>query len=208
MLFPFVVENRLRRAGLGLSVAVAVLGAPGASADPSWEVSQAEVRVTCPMTVGGSFEATTTALTGALTPTEPHGSRLSGAITVDLGSLDTGIGLRNDHMREEYLQVGKGPGYEKAVLSDIRLGEADLSGFDGHTPFTGTLLLHGVAHAVSGRAEVHRQGPAARVEARFGVELPDYGIPEPRYLGVGVRDRVEVRVRLLATPSAPTGGAR
>ena len=33
---------------------------------PAWSVAQGEVRVVCPMTVGGSFEAQTTSLAGTL----------------------------------------------------------------------------------------------------------------------------------------------
>jgi hypothetical protein len=32
--------------------------------------------------------------------------------------------------------------------------------------------------------------------------LPDFGIAEPRYLGVGVRDQVQVRARFVAKADA------
>ena len=48
----------------------------------------------------------------------PH---FDGNLTVDLRTLDTGIGLRNDHLRDHYLEVDKGPGFDKAILSEIVL---------------------------------------------------------------------------------------
>ena len=44
-----------------------------------------------------------------------------------------------------------------------------------------------------------------KVDATFPVQLPDFGIPEPRYLGVGVRDQVQVRARFVA--KADTAGS-
>ena len=67
--------------------------------------------------------------------------------------------MRNDHMRERYLEVGKGEGFAKAVLSEIRLTDARLATFEGATAFTGTLSLHGTGRPVPGRAQVRRMAP-------------------------------------------------
>jgi len=155
------------------------------------------------MTVGGSFEAKTVALTGSVTLAAPHPPSLAGELSVDLKTLDTGIGLRNDHMRDEYLEVGKGSGFEKATLSDIHLGDVDPDTFQGRTSFSGTLELHASRQLVSGEAEIRREGSSVKVEATFNVTLADYGIPKPQYLGVGVKSQVQVKVSLLAAPLAP-----
>jgi hypothetical protein len=42
-----------------------------------------------------------------------------GSLAVDLRTLDTGIALRNEHLRENYLEVDKGPGFDTATLSKI-----------------------------------------------------------------------------------------
>ena len=86
----------------------------------AWQVSQGQVGVVCPLTVGGRFEARTTSVTGTVTLTE--GSRdVNGTFVVDLRTLDTGIRLRNDHLRDNYLEVARGPGYDTAVLDAIVL---------------------------------------------------------------------------------------
>jgi polyisoprenoid-binding protein YceI len=185
----------------GLVLAACALGADTrAAADRAWKVTQGDVRVVCPMTVGGGFEARTRSLTGSVALAAPRPPSFSGALAVDLRTLETGIGLRDSHMREEYLQVGNGNGFETAVLSDIRLGDVDPETFVGRTSFTGSFRLHGTTRPVAGKVEVHRSGSTVSLEASFPVNLPDFGIPKPRYLGVGVKDRVEVHVALKAAP--------
>jgi polyisoprenoid-binding protein YceI len=167
--------------------------------DLPWRVATGDVRVVCPMTVGGSFEARTGAISGTLTLDAP-GAALHGDLSVDLRTLDTGIDLRNEHLRNTYLEVGRGEGFDRAVLSGIRLGDADLHGFEGTSPFTGTFLLHGTRRAISGRATVRREGRSVRVEASFPLTVSAFGIAKPQYLGVGVRDQVRVVVSLVAEP--------
>jgi polyisoprenoid-binding protein YceI len=69
---------------------------------------------------------------------------------------------------------------------------------EGKGSFTGSLMLHGVKKTVSGPVEI-RKGTGLRVRASFPVNLPDYNIAEPRYLGVGVRNTVQVTVTFIAT---------
>jgi YceI-like protein len=77
------------------------------------------VRVICPMTIGGSFDAKTTALRGSVTASASDSPVFDGSLAVDLRTLDTGIALRNEHLRENYLEVDKGPGFDTATLSKI-----------------------------------------------------------------------------------------
>lgn len=182
---------------------------PAATALPAegpWTISQADVRVLCPLTVGGSFEARTASLAGSMAVAAPHPAAFMGDLIVDLRTLDTGIGMRNDHMREKYLEVGKGDGFDRAVLSDVHLGDVDVETFQGRTTFTGTLRLHGARKNVTGPAEVRRTGSSVRIEAIFPVTLADFGIPKPQYLGVGVKSEVQVKVSLVATPGGANGG--
>jgi polyisoprenoid-binding protein YceI len=174
-------------------------------ADSSWRVGKGEVRVVCPMTVGGSFEAKTGAIKGTVT-TGAAGAPLGGELSVDLSTLDTGIALRNEHMKKNYLEVEKGQGFDHAVLSGIRLGEADPQAVQGKTAFTGRFLLHGTMQPVSGQATIRREGKDVRIEASFPVSISAFGIEKPQYLGVGVRDQVTVDVSLTASP-AETAGA-
>ena len=114
--------NRRTRQGLA-AVALAILLAPNgrAAEGPEWRVARGEVRVLCPLTVGGSFEARTTSLTGALTPASTHAAAMAGTLAVDLRTLETGIGLRNQHLRDTCLEVGKGEGFVRREGPAVRV---------------------------------------------------------------------------------------
>lgn len=176
---------------------------PVTAVGTAWQAGQGDVRITCPMTIGGSFEARTNALRGTLAVATSRPATLSGEVTVDLTTLDTGINLRNTHLRTKYLEVGKGADFSKAVLTDITLGTDDAETFQGRTAFTGTLLLHGTRKAIAGQTDIRRQGSTIRVDASFPVILTDYGVPKPQYLGVGVKNQIQVRVSFVATPGEP-----
>jgi polyisoprenoid-binding protein YceI len=210
------VMLRVSRSGVrswsGAAIAAAaclglLCAAAGRAADePSWEIQRADVRVTCPMTVGGSFEAKTNALTGSVTLTTPQPPTFSGTLTVDLRTLQTGISLRDSHMREKYLEVDKGEAFTHARLSDIKLADVDPDTFVGRTQFTGQFQLHGTTRPIEGQVEIRRAGSTIHLDATFPVKIPDFGIPKPRYLGVGVKDRVQVHVSFDASPATSAGG--
>ena len=119
-----------------------------------------------------------------------------------LAGLDTGIGLRNEHMKDNYLEIGKGPDFSSAFLSSITLPGANAATVTGKTAFSGDLQVHGVTRRVNGTAEIRRAGTSIHISAHLPVRLPEFAIPSPRYLGVGVRDEVQVSVVLEAAPLA------
>lgn len=178
----------LRSTLVGLLAGTTVLTAA------TWQVGQADVRVVCPMTIGGSFEAKTTALSGSVTASGEGVRTLDGSFAVDLRTLDTGIGLRNTHLRENYLEVDRGQGFDTATLSRINLDGFDPAAPEGKGSFSGSLTLHGVTQTVTGPVDFRRNGAGLRVKASFPVLLTDYGIRKPRYLGIGVKDTVQVEV--------------
>lgn len=167
-----------------------------------WGVRAADVRVACPLTIGGSFDAKTKLLSGSLAmpskSTEPSTGgqqrALAGELVVDLASLDTGIDLRDRHLRDTYLEVAKGPGYSEAVLRDLRLIGLDAMTPNGKGRFSARLRLHGVEKPVEGQVELRRAGQVIRVRASFPVRIQEFAMAAPRYLGVGVKDEVTVQV--------------
>jgi len=173
---------------------VALIPAP-VRADEALRVTSGEVAILCPLTVGGSFEAKTTALNGEVTPAA--GGAIKGALVVDLIKLETGISLRDRHLRNNYLEVQKGAGFAVAKLENIKVEK-----LPGKTTFRGTLQLHGQQREVSGTADVQQDGKGYKLEASFPVRVSEFQIPEPTYLGVGVQDEVTVRVTMTAVPAA------
>jgi polyisoprenoid-binding protein YceI len=182
-----------------LSLVVLSLVGTTVVAANTWRVGQGDVRVVCPMTIGGSFDARTSALNGSLTASATGSPAFDGSLSVDLRTLDTGIGLRNEHLRGTYLEVDKGPSFDAATLSEIELKGITPDTSEGKGSFTGLLRLHGVTKTVTGTVEVRQAGAGRHVKASFPVNLPDFSIPKPRYLGVGVKDTVTVEVAFAVT---------
>ena len=195
------VTRLLRRVAPAFAaLALLPLAVDGWGADaPAYRVLRGEVRVVCPLTVGGVFETKTTSISGTVGVADGSPAALSGELSVHLSTLETGIELRNTHLREKYLEVGRGAEFASAVLSGVRLDKAGASTFRGQTPFAGTLLLHGRRRPVAGQAEIRSEGQDVRVLASFPLHIDDYGIAAPRYLGVGVKNEVQVKISLLLT---------
>lgn len=214
---PSPVSRPPRHVFIGRTIVLAALGlagAQGAEGADSWNVTGGDVRARCRLTVGGSFDAVTSAISGTLRSDAADAASYPGALRVDLATLDSGIGLRNSHLRDNYLEVERGPEFRHAVLSGIRLEDPLPAGAGNHeTAFAATLSLHGVRIAVEGDAELRRRNERIEVEATFPVSLEAFDIPPPRYLGVGVRDEVEITVAFDAvgngTPAreSPGGGS-
>jgi len=186
--------------------AVLVLVCPGPAAGPqaagteSWSIAAGNVRVRCRMTIGGSFDAVTSDVSGTLRREASDAGSYTGELRVALATLDTGIGLRNEHLRGTYLELDRGPEFRDAVLSGIVLDEPLPAGDGRHeTGFSASLTLHGVQRTVEGEAELRRRNGRMQVEAEFSLSLDAFDIPPPRYLGIGVRDAIDVAVRFEAT---------
>ena len=199
-----------RHAAIRVVFVLAALGiaGPAAYGVQSWSVASGTVTVRCRLTIGGGFDAVTSAVAGSLRRRTPEAGSYSGELRVDLSVLDTGIELRNEHLRSTYLELDRGPEFRDAVLSGIVLDEPPPAGDSRHeTRFSGRLTLHGVQRAVAGEAELRRRNGRMQVEAEFSLSLEAFDIPPPRYLGIGVRDTIEVRVRFEATDgeTSPAG---
>lgn len=192
-------EGVLRRGIVAATGLLCLVPMVGTAADgPSWHLDDGDVRIIVPLRPGGAFEAKASALNGELTPGVSQPLALAGEITLDLETIETGIALRDRHLRENCLEVAKGRGFDKAVLSEIVLAEADGAGFRGRTKFEGALLLHGVSRPVAGKAVIRAAEPGVRVEAEFVLTLTDFGIEPPQYMGVGVSNKVSVKVSFAA----------
>jgi polyisoprenoid-binding protein YceI len=166
-------------------------------------VADASVVVKCPLTVGGSFEAKTNALDGQLFVSSKRPGEVEGTLAVDLTTLETGISLRDTHMREQYLEVKKGDQFSTARLNQIRVDRIDPANPAGTAAFRGVLTLHGVEKPVTGKAEIKPISNGLQVHATFPVNISDFNIQRPRYLGVGVKDEVTVGVRFQTVSKRP-----
>jgi polyisoprenoid-binding protein YceI len=124
---------------------------------------------------------------------------VSGFLAVDLASLETGIGLRDRHLKEEYLQVDRYP-EARLTFSHLDVGAVPEGPTFGAVavPFEGTLRLHGVEKPVTGQAKVSRNDARLTVSAQFSIRLGDFGVGVPKYMGITVAEKVDVKAAFSA----------
>jgi polyisoprenoid-binding protein YceI len=117
-------------------------------------------------------------------------------VTVRLATLTTGIELRDKHMREKYLEVGTFP---TAVLKVPRASlKIPGPGENGSFETDGTLTLHGQTKTTHFRYTAKNEGGVFGVRGTMPVNMNDYGIATPGYLGVAVKQNVDVTVTFSA----------
>ncbi len=117
-------------------------------------------------------------------------------ISVRLDHLQTGIGLRDRHMKEKYLEVGQFPSARLSIQrSALKIGDGPSSGAD----VPATLTLHGKTRPVSVHYDAKKSGAEISVSGGFSVKMTDFGIAVPSYLGVTVKPDVDVTARFRTT---------
>jgi polyisoprenoid-binding protein YceI len=118
-------------------------------------------------------------------------------ITVPLANLTTGIALRDRHMREKYLQVQT---YPNATLKVDRASvKFPPAGAEASGDAQGTMAIHGKTHPVSFHYTAKHEGAGYAVAGSVHLDIKDYGIDVPSYLGVTVKPDIDVTVRFVAS---------
>jgi len=109
-------------------------------------------------------------------------------VKVPLDELKTGIGLRDRHM-QDHLDVEH---HRFAVLitpkANLRLPASGSIEGSAH----GTLELHGQTHDTTFSYVATRSGSSIDVQGSMHVNMHDYGITVPSYLGVTVKPDVDI----------------
>lgn len=127
-----------------------------------------------------------------------QGLLLNGALTFSLESLDTGIKLRNEHMKKKYLETEKYP-EAKLVFSSFALPESfSADTVSAALAFEGKLYLHGLEKPVSGTAKVQKNREEISVTAEFGLKMSDFGIAIPSFAGITMAEDVAVEIHFTA----------
>jgi polyisoprenoid-binding protein YceI len=119
------------------------------------------------------------------------------SLVVGLSQLDTGISLRDRHMREKYLQVQQFPTATLVVpRSAVQL---PAEGATSKGSAKATLKLHGHEHPVSVQYQVQRHGKNLEVEGSLHLQMTDFDVIVPTYLGITVKPDVDVVAKFVAT---------
>lgn len=148
-----------------------------------------------------SFGGTTSALAGEIAFDPADLTTLTATVTADLRELDTGIGLRNRHMRDNVLHTDEFP---TAVFT---VESCDTATWDpGSTltaKVTGRMQVHGVEQRLEADVVVARRDDGnLELTATFPIRLTDFGMKRPKMLMMKVAELVDVEVRIVARPDA------
>jgi len=117
-------------------------------------------------------------------------------VKVALASLTTGIALRDSHMREKYLEVAKFP--DATVVVERSKLKFPTKGAAVRGRVAGAMTIHGVTRSVTLDYAASTAGPKGdriAVSGAAPIDIRDFGIEVPSYLGVGVDPHVTLKVR-------------
>lgn len=131
---------------------------------------------------------------------------VTGSATFNLDSLDTGISLRNKHMKEKYLETSKFPKAE-LKLDHAPVPESFTAGTASSISdlgFKAKLTIHGVTREVEGKADIKRDGGNFTYAVDIPLKLKDWKIDEPGFSGITLADEITVKVN----GTAPVGAAK
>ena len=117
-------------------------------------------------------------------------------VVVALANLATGVNLRDEHTRNKYLEVGKFPNATLTVPRGALKFPADGATSTGDAQ--GTMNIHGKDKAVTFHYQATKKGAAIAVSGSVSVDITDFGINVPSYLGVTVKKDVSIDVAFAA----------
>ena len=113
---------------------------------------------------------------------------------VDLRTIDTGIGLRNRHMRENYLETDRWP-YAIFQGKVTVVNRLDTSVVAYRATVSGTLSIHGVDRTVRVEGLVlFPETDRMRIQVRFQVKLTDYRIKIPRIMFFKLNEIIQLEL--------------
>lgn len=148
-------------------------------------------------------------------PENLKNGHISAVFDVDLASLETGIALRDTHLRDNFLHTAQHP---KAVFSMQRIIKTSNSSLKPNQPVKvvaeGTFSLHGVEKHIripvvvtylpqSESTMGKLPGNLLRITSQFPVKLSDYAIERPQMLILKVGQVAQIDLDVFATDAGP-----
>lgn len=112
-------------------------------------------------------------------------------VVVPLANLHTGISLRDNHMKEKYLEVGR---YPTAQLTVDRAAIKFPNDAASDATATGTMTLHGQSKPLAFHYRATREGGRIHVTGDARVNMKNFGINVPSYMGITVKPDVMLSI--------------
>lgn len=108
---------------------------------------------------------------------------------VDLNSVDTGIGLRNRHMREDYLHTDKYPvtHFTGTISEAVKVSDTEYD-----VKANGKMFIHGVSKDISIKGKIYKYDNGFKLKSNFSVKLTDYNIKVPKFMFVRISEDIKL----------------
>ena len=151
-----------------------------------------------------NFTARTNKITGTV-QFDPEAKTGSATLMIDGASIDTGVALRNEHMRSaDWFNFDKNPEV-KFVTTSIKNAGGD------NYRVTGNLTLHGVTKALTTKATLRLTkandvtkmigytGDVVAIVTKFKIKLSDFGVKHMAISAGRVSDELDATIKFVAS---------
>ncbi len=125
--------------------------------------------------------------------------KFEGTIQLDLTKIETGIDLRDSHLKEKYLEIEKFPQAKLEIVlpetGNLKfLDESAENKFSLNLP--GSFELHGVKKNIDLPIKGKKNADGSiEGNTEFEINLKDFGIEIPSFAGITVAEKVVVKVK-------------
>jgi len=107
---------------------------------------------------------------------------------IDLNTIDTGISLRNRHMRDNYLHTKK---YPLAAYTG-KITSAKKNGNSWDVVVDGEMDIHGKTKKIKLNGKIIKSGDSFRITSEFLVNINDHGIPVPKLMAKKINPNMQI----------------
>jgi polyisoprenoid-binding protein YceI len=127
-------------------------------------------------------------------------NKLQANLKVDLNSFETGMDMRDEHMKENYLQTEKAENkFAELIIQNLNIpaeywkNEKELK-----LDFAGDLTLHNVKRPITGTISFppFKKNSILNTFSELKVKLSEYKIDIPSFAGITVAEDVTINVKL------------
>jgi len=144
------------------------------------------------------IDADTKKVSGSIDADPANLAAASVTLTIDTASIDSGMKMRDDDMRDTYLETKK---YPTATFKSTGVtGPASVApGQSADLKVAGDLTLHGVTRRIVVPVHLTLESPKrAHVTSKFTIRMTDYNVTVPQKLVLSVANDVDVKFDLFA----------
>lgn len=110
---------------------------------------------------------------------------------VDLNSVKTGNGLRDRHMREDYLQTDKNQftNIKGKITEAYKVSETEYN-----IKATAKMFIHGVTHDIVIPGKIYKLQTGFKIKSNYSIKLTDYKIEIPKFMFLRLSEEIKLEL--------------